>query len=257
MVEAAEICGRLNPGATIVEPTSGNTGIGLAMVAASKGYRLVLTMPETMSQERRTLLKALGAEVVLTEGAQGMKGAIAKAEELLAANPGFFMPRQFSNVANPAVHERTTGPEIWDDTAGKIDILVAGVGTGGTLTGCARCLKRLKPSLKVVAVEPESSPVLSGGEAASHKVQGIGAGFVPDNYDAGLVDEVYKASDVNAGKAARDAARLEGIFTGISGGAALDAALALSRKEENSSLTIVAILPDTGERYLSTWLWNG
>jgi cysteine synthase A len=256
MIEAAEECGALKPGALIIEPTSGNTGIGLAFVAAVKGYRLMLTMPETMSVERRTLLKALGAELVLTEGARGMSGAIAKAEELQKEHSGSFIPQQFNNPANPAIHEKTTGPEIWADTDGRVDILVGGVGTGGTLTGAGCYLKGKKPGLKIVAVEPDSSPVLSGGKAGTHKIQGIGAGFVPAVFNASLIDEIYLTNDAKAGNAARLAAKKEGIFVGISSGAALDAALALSARPENTGKVIVAILPDTGERYLSTWLWN-
>lgn len=256
MIETAEKEGKLKKGSVIIEPTSGNTGVGLASVAAVKGYRIILTMPETMSVERRILLKALGAELELTDGAKGMKGAIDRAEELAATIPGSFIPRQFGNPANPAVHERTTGPEIWNDTEGKIDILVATAGTGGTVTGTGRFLKSKKASVKVVAVEPESSPVLSGGNAGPHQIQGIGAGFVPDVYDGTVVDEIYLANDEKAGAAARRLAKEEGIFAGISSGAALEAALAISKRPENSGKLIVAILPDTGERYLSTWLWN-
>jgi cysteine synthase A len=256
MIEAAEKDGRLKPGALIIEPTSGNTGVGLAFVSAVKGYRLILTMPESMSQERRILLKALGAELVLTEGSKGMSGAIEKANELQKQHPGSFIPQQFDNPANPAIHEKTTGPEIWEDSQGKVDILVAGVGTGGTLIGSGRYLKSKKPGVKLVAVEPDTSPVLSGGKPGSHKLQGIGAGFVPSVYDASLVDEIYLANDVKAGETARLAAKQEGIFVGISSGAALEAALTLSKRPENKGKTIVAVLPDTGERYLSTWLWN-
>jgi cysteine synthase A len=256
MIEAAEKDGTLKPGGLIVEPTSGNTGIGLAFVAATKGYKLILTMPETMSQERRKLLQCLGAELVLTEGAKGMSGAIAKAEEIVAENPGAWMPQQFNNPANPAMHWGTTGPEIWKDTDGEVDILVAGVGTGGTLTGTGRYLKSLKPSVKLVAVEPDASPVLSGGKPGPHKIQGIGAGFVPKVYDASLIDEVIPTNAEAGGEVARQAAKSEGIFVGISSGAALHVALQLSERPENEGKTIVVILPDTGERYLSTWLWN-
>ncbi|WP_062326457.1 cysteine synthase A [Treponema endosymbiont of Eucomonympha sp.] len=256
MIEAAEKEGKLKRDTVIIEPTSGNTGVGLAYVAAVKGYRIILTMPETMSIERRKLLKAFGAELELTDGAKGMKGAIAKAEELAAKIPNSFVPQQFNNPANPVIHEKTTGPEIWNDTDGQVDIIVGGVGTGGTVTGAGKFLKSKKPSVKVVAVEPASSPVLSGGQPGGHKIQGIGAGFVPKVYRPDIVDEIYKADDAKAGAVARLAAKKEGILVGISSGAALEAALTLSKRPENKGKTIVVVLPDTGERYLSTWLWE-
>ena len=254
MIEAAEREGRLAPGATIVEPTSGNTGVGLAWVAAVKGYHLVLTMPETMSVERRKLAAAYGAEIVLTPGAEGMKGAIAKAREIVAANKGF-IPLQFDNPHNAPAHYASTGPEIWADTDGRVDAFVAGVGTGGTVSGTGRFLKEKNPAVKVYAVEPDTSPVLSGGKPGPHKIQGIGAGFVPTVYDPAAVDEVVTVSADAAGATARAVAAKEGLLVGISSGAALWAALELSKRPEYASKTIVALLPDTGERYLSTWLF--
>ena len=255
MIENAEASGLLKPGATIIDPTSGNTGIGLAFVAAAKGYKLVLTMPDTMSIERRNLLKALGAELVLTPGANGMKGAIARAEELKVATPGAVILQQFDNPANPAMHERTTGEEIWRDTDGVVDIFVAGVGTGGTVSGVGAALKKHNPGVKVVAVEPTDSPVLSGGAPGAHKIQGIGAGFVPKNYNPAVVDEVLQVTNDDAIRAGRELAQREGLLVGISSGAAVSAATRLALLPENAGKTIVALLPDTGERYLSTLLY--
>lgn len=257
MVEAAEREGLLKSGALIIEPTSGNTGVGLAMVAAVKGYRLVLTMPETMSVERRRLAAAYGAEIVLTDGALGMQGAIDKALELKAGNPGSFIPQQFENPANPECHRLGTGPEIWADTGGDIAAFVAGVGTGGTLTGIARFLKSKNPDIGVFAVEPDVSAVLSGGKPGAHRLQGIGAGFIPETLDSTLITEVIAVSAKDAGDTARAAAEKEGLLTGISSGAALFAALELSKRGEFRGKRIVTLLPDTGERYLSTWLYNG
>lgn len=255
MIEDAETSGLLKPGATIIEPTSGNTGIGLAFVAASKGYKLILTMPDTMSVERRNLLKALGAELVLTPGANGIKGAIARAEELKAATPGAVILQQFDNPANPAMHERTTGQEIWRDTEGHVDIFVAGVGTGGTVSGVGAALKKHNPAVKVVAVEPTDSPVLSGGAPGAHKIQGIGAGFVPKNYNPAVVDEILQVTNDDAIRTGRELAQKEGLLVGISSGAAVSAATRLALLPENEGKTIVALLPDTGERYLSTLLY--
>ncbi len=256
MIEDAERRGVLKPGALIIEPTSGNTGIGLALVAAVKGYRLILTMPETMSIERRRLLQAYGAEIVLTDGASGMKGAIDKAEELHAANPGSFIPQQFENPANPAWHKKTTGPEIWRDTDGKIDAFIAGVGTGGTLSGVGEYLKEQNPSVRIFAVEPDTSAVLSGGKAGPHLLQGIGAGFVPGTLNTAIIDKVFPVSAEDAGKTAREAATREGLLIGISGGAALSVALKLSKEAQWAGKWIVVLIPDSGERYLSTWLFQ-
>ena len=255
MIEDAEAAGRLKPGATIIEPTSGNTGVGLAFVAAAKGYKLILTMPDTMSVERRNLLKALGAELVLTPGAAGMKGAIALAEELKASTPGSVILQQFDNPSNPAVHERTTGEEIWRDTDGKVDIFVAGVGTGGTVSGVGAALKKHNPSVEIVAVEPSGSPVLSGGAPGPHKIQGIGAGFVPKNFNPGVVDKILQVTNDDAIRTSRELSHLEGLLVGIPSGAAVSAASQLAKLPENAGKTIVALLPDTGERYLSTLLY--
>lgn len=256
MIEDAEAKGILKEGAVIIEPTSGNTGIGLAVIAAAKGYRAILTMPETMSVERRNILKAYGAEIVLTEGAKGMKGAIEKAEELAKEIPGGFIPGQFVNPANPAVHKATTGPEIWKDTDGEVDVFIAGVGTGGTLTGTGEYLKSQKPDVKIVALEPSDSPVLSEGKAGAHKIQGIGAGFVPDVLNTDVYDEIFRAEGDDAFAAAKYLAKTEGISVGISAGAALHAGIEYAKKPENKGKTIVVLLPDSGDRYYSTPLFT-
>jgi cysteine synthase A len=256
MILDAEEKGLINKNTVIVEPTSGNTGIALAFVAAARGYKLILTMPDTMSVERRQLLSIFGAQLVLTPGAEGMKGAIKKAEELAAANPNYYMPQQFKNPANPEIHRLTTAEEIWRDTEGKVDILIAGVGTGGTITGVSEVLKKKKPGFKAIAVEPAASPVLSGGKPGAHKIQGIGAGFVPDIFKKEFVDEIIQVSNENAGATARRLAKEEGILAGISSGAATWAAIEVAKRPENKGKLIVVIIPDTGERYLSTWLFQ-
>ena len=256
MIEAAERDGKIGPGATVIEPTSGNTGIGLAFVCAARGYKCILAMPESMSIERRRILKAMGAQVVLTPAAEGMPGAIRRAEQLLAETPGGFIPQQFMNEANPQVHRITTAEEIWNDTDGKVDIVVAGVGTGGTITGIAQAIKPRKPGFKAIAVEPVDSPVLSGGKPGAHRIQGIGAGFVPDVLDAKLIDEIVTVTDQDAGEMARRLACEEGILVGISSGAALWAGLQVAAREESQGKMIVVIFPDHGERYLSTWLFE-
>ena len=256
LIEAGEAAGKINKDTLIIEPTSGNTGVGLAFVAASKGYKLVLTMPETMSIERRNLLKALGAELVLTPGADGMKGAIKKAEELARENPNSFIPQQFKNPANPEIHRKTTAEEIWRDTDGKVDIFIAGVGTGGTVTGVGEVLKKYKPSVKIIAVEPAASPVLSGGQPGPHKIQGIGAGFVPDVFNRAIVDEILPVGNEEAFATARALSKAEGLLVGISSGAAAWAATEIAKRPENKDKVIVVLLPDTGERYLSTPLFT-
>jgi len=256
MIEDAERKGLLNKDSIIIEPTSGNTGVALAFAAAAKGYKLILTMPETMSMERRQLLKIFGAELVLTDGSKGMAGAVAEAEELTKQIENSFMPQQFNNPANPEIHRRTTAEEIWNDTDGKADIVVAGVGTGGTITGIAKILKQRKKTFKAIAVEPDASPVLSGGEPSPHKIQGIGAGFVPEVLNKDLIEEIVRVKDAEAGNTARLLAKTDGILAGISGGAAVWAAIEIAKRQENKDKMIIVVLPDTGERYLSTWLFQ-
>jgi len=256
LIEDAEKRGLIKPGAVLIEPTSGNTGIALAFVAAAKGYKLILTMPETMSIERRKILKAFGAEIVLTEGAKGMNGAVAKAVELAASTPGSYLPNQFKNPANPAAHRKTTAEEIWADTDGNVDIFIGGVGSGGTISGVGEVLKQKNRNVQIIAVEPDKSPVLSGGQPGAHKIQGIGAGFVPEIYNKNVVDEIIRVKDDDAGATARAAAKQEGLLIGISSGAALWAALQVAKRPENEGKQIIVLLPDSGERYLSTWLFD-